>query len=378
MSSISDLLRVREMDGLLRSIKQLDFFRKTDFISNDYLGLSRSSKLHENILAALKEYFSNEALVGATGSRLVSGNSKLLEDLEKEFAEFFEAEECLIVESGFSANQAFFSTVPQKNDIVIYDENIHASVYEGMKVSRGTFIKFSHNDLVDLERKITQSARNCKVFVVVESIYSMEGDESPLVAISAICERFECRMIVDEAHGFGVFGAEGRGKCFDLKIHKKVFFRLYTFGKAFGYSGAAMILPKEVKSFLLNFARSLIYTTYLPYTNLVIIKECLRLIRCAEKERSQLKCRIMYFQKIARESGVVAFESNSPIQAILIPGNFNCMRLANLLEHFGILVGVMRSPTVPKGKERIRICIHSFNTESEIDNLFKCLNKSNL
>jgi 8-amino-7-oxononanoate synthase len=332
------------------------------------LGLSKSTKVKQ----AIEDYFSvnSSYKLSATGSRLISGNSALALELEKELALFHNVSAGLLFNSGYNANLGLFSSVPQKGDTIICDEFIHASIIDGTRLSLANRYTFAHNDLESLESKLQNSKGN--IFIVVESIYSMDGDEAPLLKISALAIKYKANLIVDEAHATGIIGENGEGLVQQLGLQNNVFARIVTFGKALGCHGAIILGSEKLKSYLINFARSFIYTTALPAHSLVSIKYMYA--DMLKKEYIQkLKSNIQLFKSLLRYTSLDLIASNSAIQCIVIPGNEECKNIASNIQNKGFDVRPILSPTVTKGKERLRICIHSFNTEAEILNLCEIL-----
>ncbi|MEO6884109.1 MAG: 8-amino-7-oxononanoate synthase [Bacteroidia bacterium] len=362
---LSDALLVRQQNDSLRALSVKK--NLIDFCSNDYLGFARSEKLQDKIKAAEKNIFSN----GSTGSRLLSGNSEMAEILEKKIADYHQAEAGLIFNSGYDANIGLFSSLP-KESTIIYDELIHASVHDGIRLSKTTALRFMHNDLFHLEARL-KTAEGI-IFVAVESIYSMDGDAAPLKEISALCEKYEAYLIVDEAHATGIFGKKGEGKVTELQLEKKVFARVHTFGKALGCHGAIVLGSNALRNYLINFARSFIYTTALPYHALISINCAYDFLAESNTEKEQLKKIIFqYCSEIKTLEGFEKTTNDAPIQCITVPGNQSVKKLASALQNKGFDVRPILSPTVPKNKERLRICLHSFTTESEISTFIKTL-----
>jgi 8-amino-7-oxononanoate synthase len=227
-----------------------------DFCSNDYLGIVKN-KLIENTISSNLSH-------GSTGSRLLSGNYQLIEETEKLIADFHEAEAGIIFNSGYDANTGLLSSVPQKNDMIIYDQLSHASLRDGIRLSFATAFSFLHNDLQDLEKKLSASHSDSKKFVVTESVFSMDGDFAPLREIVDLCEKYHAALIVDEAHATGVAGEKGEGLVQKLNLQNKCFARIHTFGKACGVHGAIILGSQKLKQYLVNFSRQFIYTTSLP------------------------------------------------------------------------------------------------------------------
>ncbi len=368
MSDIRNILRQRKSDGLFRALKHE--IKSTDFCSNDYLGFARSSSLTE---AVFHEVSLGDKRNGATGSRLLSGNTELYTQLERQISEYHSSEDALIYPSGYQANLGLLSCIATKNDTLILDELVHASLIDGARLSHAHRFKFSHNNLNDLCKKLEKGRGT--IYVVVESLYSMDGDIPDLKAISELCQKFNAKLIVDEAHSAGIYGPSGAGLVSELGLQNQVFARIITYGKAFGIHGAAILGSSELKDYLVNYSRSFIYSTGLPPYQLVCIKQAYLHMKNAENERKNLFSNIAYFRaKIKSDSRWIS--SNSPIQSLLISGNKRVHDLAIKLQQLQFEVFPILSPTVASGQERIRFCMHSFNTTEEIDQLFIAINSN--
>ena len=337
-----------------------------DFCSNDYLGFAKEAAIH-HINTDTTELLT----YGATGSRLISGNYELTEETEAFLANFYTAHAALIFNSGYNANIGLFQCLPQRNDTIIYDELIHASIRDGVRLSNASNFSFTHNNLAALEQKLS----NAKglVYVVVESVYSMDGDFAPLTEIVAICKKYKAALIVDEAHAVGIFG-NGKGLVSELGLENDVFARITTFGKAFGVHGAAILGSNELRDYLINFSRAFIYTTALPLHSIVSIKNAHEFLLQNLNRINTLKELINYFRSLTSNFEPQTLNSYvSPIQCIIIPGNNEVKAMAEKLQQSGFDVRPILSPTVPKGQERLRICLHSFNSKKEVDNLINTL-----
>lgn len=333
-------LQKREEEGTMRSLSLWSGLE--DYYSNDYLGMSTLT-------------FENELHGGSTGSRLISGNSSQAEACEQFLANWFRTEAALVFNSGYDANLGFFSSVPQKGDLVLYDEYIHASIRDGIRLSFADHFSFKHNDVKDLKKKWKHI--NGMVFVVVESLYSMDGDMAPLGEIAKFCEEKKVQLIVDEAHACGVFGNHGRGIVDCLDDPSKIFARIVTFGKAYGYHGAAVLGSQELKRFLINFARSFMYTTALPPHSYFEIQQRVSHESIPERQR-KLQIEIQNF-RAGFPAGTFISEVNSPIQVMRIGDIAETKKLAETYLQRGWAVKPILSPTVPKGKEGIRFCLHA-------------------
>ena len=343
-----------------------------DFSSNDYLGFARNKNISNKVAASLiNEGTSN----GSTGSRLISGNNSLFEELEGILADFFVAPAALIFNSGFDANTGLLSSVLQRGDIILYDELCHASIRDGIRLSNARSIKFKHNDLDDLRKKFKKAKSTTgNTYVVVESIYSMDGDKSPLKEISDYCRENGIYLIVDEAHATGIYGVKGNGLVVELGLEKQIFARVYTFGKAIGCQGAVVVGSEELKSFLINYARSFIYTTAMSMHNLLTIKYAFEEL-IVTKETTILLQNIASFKEEMKFRNLdnIFLPSNSAIQSCIIPNIKNVRAIAAKINANNFDVKAILSPTVSLGKERLRFCIHSYNSRDQIQRVLNLL-----
>ncbi|SER20318.1 8-amino-7-oxononanoate synthase [Pedobacter rhizosphaerae] len=342
-----------------------------DFCSNDYLGFARSESLASLSTQNLKSLTNIKN--GSGGSRLLSGNTAYTEQTEQFIAHFHSFDAGLIFNSGYDANLGLLSAVPQRGDTIITDELIHASIIDGCRLSHATRYKFAHNNLNDLAAKLKLS--NGNIFVVVESVYSMDGDFAPLTEISALCEQYAANLIVDEAHAIGIFGTQGKGLVHQGNLQTKVFATVVTFGKALGGHGAIVLGSKDLRHYLINFSRPFIYTTATPIHNITAIKAAYQLL--AEVDINIIQEKIALFRKLARDQNLNILESSSAIQGIIYPSNVRAKNAAQILQNKGFDVRAILSPTVPSGKERLRICIHTYNTTEEIVSLVKEIKEIN-
>lgn len=355
-------LKERTENGLLRKLTNtaLPF----DFCSNDYLGFAQSLLLKQ---AIEKQTLNNSSFKnGAGGSRLLSGNHPYTEETEQFVANFHQATAGLIFNSGYDANVGLLSAVPQRGDTIITDELIHASLIDGARLSHAERYKFRHNDLTDLEQKL-KNAKGIS-YVVVESVYSMDGDNAPLQEIVQLCSQYGANLIVDEAHATGIFGEKGQGLVVQLGLTKDVFARIVTFGKAIGTHGAIILGSCELRNYLINFARSFIYTTAAPIHNIIAIN-CAYQMLIEYDYISQITQKITLYNELIKGIDLPTIQSSSAIQTILCSGNANARKAAVSLQEKGFDVKAILSPTVAEGKERLRICLHTYNSDEEIKNL---------
>ncbi|WP_396170281.1 aminotransferase class I/II-fold pyridoxal phosphate-dependent enzyme [Flavobacterium sp.] len=381
-TALTQKLQKREASNALRKLPVSKGL--IDFASNDYLGFAHS----EEIFNETHEYLlqNNIKANGATGSRLISGNHNLYAITEDFIANFHQSETALIFNSGYDANVGFFSSVPQRSDVILYDELCHASIRDGITMSNAKSFKFQHNNPDDLERILlklstqnpepkTQNPEPRTLYLVTESVFSMDGDCPNLEELVKISKKYHCNLVVDEAHALGVFGDSGQGLVQSLDLQDKVFARIMTFGKGLGCHGAAILGSAELKSYLVNFARSFIYTTGLSPHSVATILVAYQHLETEKVAMENLKRNIQFFNQEKMQRGLkpLFVYSKSAIQCAIIPGNEKVKSIANQLQENGFDVKAILSPTVPEGQERLRFCLHSYNSDEEISDVLKLL-----
>lgn len=379
-----------------------------DFSSNDFLSLATSPTLHNLFLHELHHGPASTNL-GSGGSRLLDGNSVYAEKLEHDIANFHNADAALLCNSGFDANVGLFSALPQPGDVIVYDAYIHASVHDGMRLSRAErTIAFDHNSISSL-RKVLVSCLNdpavasgrMNVFVAVEAVYSMDGDMAPLVSIVNLLKTLfphrNAHLIVDEAHSTGIFGSKGSGLVCELGLEQDVLVRLCTFGKALACNGAVLLCQQLVKEYLVNYARPLIYTTFLSYPALAAIRASYTFLQSGTRDAladnvknlgahlqsrlEDLQCKFMSQVQISSRRAAISSQnllrvprrtSTSPIFYVL---SSDPEALAAHCQAKGYTVRGIVAPTVPRGGERVRICLHAGNTIAQIDGLIDAIDE---
>jgi 8-amino-7-oxononanoate synthase len=368
--NLSDKLESRKQNNALRQLPLSN--KKIDFASNDYLGLSKSATIFQETHQYLIE--TNAIQNGATGSRLLSGNHKLYQVTENYIAQFHKSESALIFNSGYDANVGFFSSLPQKGDLILYDELCHASIRDGIQLSNAKAYKFNHNDFEDLERLMLRN-QNAVIYIVTESVFSMDGDTPNLEELVQLSEKYNCYLVVDEAHALGVFGAKGEGLVQDLNLQDQVFARIMTFGKGLGCHGAAILGSPELRDYLVNFSRSFIYTTGLSPHSVATILMAYHYLGRENQNIELLRENSIHFNQQQHLLGLkqLFVRSKSAIQSAIIPGNENVKSIAQKLQKKGFDVKAILSPTVPEGQERLRFCLHSFNSKEEISKVLTLL-----
>ncbi|WEK34769.1 MAG: 8-amino-7-oxononanoate synthase [Candidatus Pseudobacter hemicellulosilyticus] len=377
-SFLQKKLSERSAQMALRQLRQPEGL--TDFCSNDYLGIIHEGLTEWYYLQALRRIDpeasgQEQGLLldrhGSGGSRLLAGNYPLIEETENAIASFHEAPAGLLFNSGYDANLGLLSCVPQKGDTVLYDALSHASLRDGIRLSFAQAHAFRHNDLEQLREKLDRAAGTGTVFVVTESVFSMDGDQAPLTAMAALCAQYGACLVVDEAHATGVIGDRGEGLVQQLGLSGDCFARIHTFGKAAGCHGAIVLGSQTLKDYLVNFCRPFIYTTALPESSVRAISYAYSIFPEMTEERAQLQRLISLFQEASLR--YEKLPSSTPIQVVIIPGNEAVKAVAEDLQQAGLDVRPILYPTVPKGLERLRIVLHAFNTEAELDKLILLL-----
>ena len=373
-------LLVKEASGLLRDRVTLNSAQGTEvkiasesyvnFASNDYLGLANSSQSVEAAQSALKEFG-----FGSGASHLIVGHQSPHHDLELKFAEFLQRDSALAFSSGYMANLGVLQALTSKGDLILADKLNHASLIDGARLSQADSLRYPHCDLKALEKRLSRSSQN--TFVVTDSVFSMDGDIAPLDEIAALCEKHNAILIVDDAHGFGVIGKNGRGaaELFDLDQNRLPVL-ITTLGKALGGYGAIVSGKNELVDYLMQSARNYIYTTSLPASvasgnlaNLDIISGSNELIKALTNNTN-------YFKALCEKSEIKLVPSDTAIQPLLIGENEKLIAVNNRLEKKGILVGAIRPPTVPKNSARLRITITAKHSKTQIEKLVSGLKEA--
>lgn len=362
----------RALEALARRgrLRALEPARGLDFASNDYLGLARSDALRNAVAGAL----ARGVAIGAGGSRLLRGNDAEHEALEAEAAAFFGAETALYFGGGFVANTAIFSTLPQRGDLIVYDELIHASVHEGLRLSKAEATAFAHNGAQACEDAILrwrEGGGKGTPWIAVETLYSMDGDRAPLDDLMAIARRHDAMLVLDEAHATGIFGPDGRGLGAHLEGEDNVV-SLHTCGKALGCSGALVCAPREMRDFLVNRARAFIYATAPSPLMAAAVRAALGLVRDEPQRREALHERIAFARReLSRKLGVTP--SASQIQPIITGTDTSAVQLANAMRSQGFDIRAIRPPTVPEGTARLRLTLTLNTSESQTEALIDTL-----
>jgi 8-amino-7-oxononanoate synthase len=362
----TDLLGL-ERQGRLRALRGR---AGADFTSNDYLGLAESEELKRAAAAAI----ARGVPVGSGGSRLLRGNHPEHEALETEAAAYFGAETALYFGGGYVANLAIFSTLPQRGDLVIHDELIHASVHEGLRRGRADFVRVPHNNIDAFDSAIVRWRANGgtgRPWISVESLYSMDGDSPDLTALLAVADHHEAMLVIDEAHATGVLGPQGRGLAARSEGRENVI-TLHTCGKALGTVGGFVLAPRTIRDFLVNRARPFIFATAPSPLIAAITRAALEISRTNPERRDQL-ARLVDFagHELRRRCGIEG--SGTHIVPVIIGSDQAAVSVAAGLQRRGFDIRAIRPPTVPEGTARLRIALTTTVNEATISDLFAAL-----
>ena len=363
LSSMLDVLNTRNRRRVLAPRRGLDF------ASNDYLGLAESALLEQ----AARRALARGVPLGSGGSRLLRGNHPEHEALEEEAADFFGAESALFLGGGFQANQAIFSALPAAGDLVLHDELVHASVHEGLRIGRADVRSFAHNDPSDARRVINTwriDGGKGQIWIAVESVYSMEGDISPLFELALLAREHEAVLVVDEAHATGVLGPDGRGAAHALSADVLT---VHTCGKALGLCGGLICGARPMIDILINRARPFIFATAPPPLNAALVRAVLAELRANGHLTGAAMERMRHAHAEARRNGISPDALNSQIIPVVLGDEARTMDMASKMQNHGFDIRGIRPPTVPRGTSRLRISITGNVTHSDITDLMENL-----
>ncbi|MDE0454972.1 MAG: 8-amino-7-oxononanoate synthase [Gammaproteobacteria bacterium] len=369
--AIREALAEREKAGLLRNLETAP--GGIDFCSNDYLGLARDRRLRGRIAALAAE---SAAPQGATGSRLISGNHPAIEALEAQLAGFYSSEAALVFSSGFAANLGLLASLGGVVKTLVCDRLLHASAIDGGRLSGAQRLIFAHNDMRDLDARLGELKSGRTAAIVVETVYSMDGDFAPLEEIANLADRYDAAVVVDEAHANGVLGPAGRGGVVAARLQDRVLARVVTFGKALGLQGGAVLCSQELREYLVNFARSFVFSTGVSPLWAASVQSVYGMLPDLNAEREQLLDNVSHFRGRVTESAQPWLPSESWIQCLRVSGARRITRVGGVLRSRGLAALPIRAPTVPAGEERIRVCLHAHNTREEIELLFNAVDEA--
>lgn len=355
--------------------------RYLNYSSNDYLGLGGRSDisgafLHNTLIPLLAH--GGDHLLANPSSRLMTGNSPHYDSLEIALSDLFPGKSALILSSGYAANSGILPALTDKDDLILADKLVHASLIEGLKLSSARTLRFAHNSLEHLESLLRKySSQHKRVWVVTESVFSMDGDQAPLLEIVHLKQKYGFSLYVDEAHSFGLMGSHGAGLCSALDILEQCDILVTTFGKAISSVGAGILTDADTRSLLINKMRPLIFSTALPPVNLLWTEHILRLLPSLHDDRTRLaKHAARLADALSRTLDASAIDAlkktNSPPSHIIplhAGSNHAALAMAQSFRHAGLWVTPIRHPTVPEGTARVRLSLTAALADSDIDTL---------
>lgn len=365
-------LEALRQSGLYRSLRRvedeqgptliLDGRRVINFSSNNYLGLANHPELREAAKTAVDRYG-----CGSGASRLISGNMTLHEELEKKLASLKGTEAALVFNSGFQANTGIIAALVSEDDVVLSDSLNHASIIDGCRLARAKTFVYRHCDLDDIEAGLKKNSHSRRKLIVTETLFSMDGDEAPLLEIVELAEHYGAMVMVDEAHATGVYEPTGAGLIAKLGLTERVFIQMGTLGKALGGFGAYVAGSAALRDFLINRCRSFIFTTSLPSAIMAMAIAAIDLIEREPHRRKRLQENCVHMRNGLETLGYCLGASRSHILPLMIGAPGECMNLSERLLERGVFVHGIRPPTVPPGTARLRITLMATHTGEHID-----------
>jgi glycine C-acetyltransferase/8-amino-7-oxononanoate synthase len=358
--------RLRRVDGAQDATLLLDGREVINFSSNNYLGIAN----HPALAAAAKDAIDRYGC-GSGASRLISGNMTLHEELEAKLAEFKGTEGALVFNSGFQANTGILSTLVGEGDMILSDALNHASIIDGCRLSRAKTEIYRHCDLDQLETLLKDALGGARKLVVTETIFSMDGDQAPLVDIVELAEKYGAMVMVDEAHATGIFGANGAGVVAQLGLTERVPIQMGTLGKALGGFGAYVAGSRSLRDLLINRCRSFIFTTALPPSVMATALAAIDLVKREPERREALWANCRQMKEGLTEIGYQLGPSASPILPLIVGDASKCMEFSERLLQRGVFAQGIRPPTVPPGTSRLRITLMATHTREHIDRALK-------
>ncbi|WP_406608648.1 8-amino-7-oxononanoate synthase [Agarivorans sp. JK6] len=341
-----------------------------NFSSNDYLGLSHHPRVIDAWIKGAERYG-----VGSGGSPLVTGFQTAHYQLEETLCEWQGREGALLFNSGFSANQSVIKALLKKNDVLIQDKLNHASLMEAGVLCDANFSRFQHNSVGQLAKRLeSQQGENC--LVITEGVFSMDGDQAPLKPISDLCKQHNAWLMVDDAHGVGCLGDQGRGSSDQQNLTPSdVQIQMLTFGKALGVSGATILCDQALKDYLVNFDKSYVYSTAMPAAQACAVTEAIRVLQTQPELQQLLADNIALFRSLAIENDIAVADSNTAIQPIIIGEADKALAMAESLQGKGFWVSAIRPPTVPVNTARLRVTLSSHHQAQDIVDLINAIHE---
>jgi 8-amino-7-oxononanoate synthase len=387
---LADSMSQREADGLsrFRNVSNSDIstaverngYRLIQFGSNDYLGLSVSSELEARVASQersqpmLAQNETRAHRFGSGASPLVTGYSSHHEALADAIATFEGAEDALVFSSGYAANVGVVSALASPQDVIFSDQLNHASLIDGCRLSKAKTHVYPHGDIAELRCLVQKHRHQGRfAFVITDSIFSMDGDLAPLMELNQLCTEYDMLVIVDEAHGTGVYGHTGRGLCEHLYIDSPRFVRIGTLSKAVGCIGGFVSGDALLIQWLANHCRSWIYSTAMPIPTVVRCRHAIEMVQAMHSQRSALQAMSIKLRGRLRDLGHIVGAGDSPIVPVYFPSVVDVVKASNHLLQSGLYVPAIRPPTVPEGKCMLRISLCALHTNEQLDQLVDAL-----
>ncbi|MDP1523543.1 8-amino-7-oxononanoate synthase [Methylotenera sp.] len=382
LASLQLALDKRKDEGLLRQRRLLDSPQAEhivannqpylSFCSNDYLGLAN----HPKLIAAMQKA-AGDSGVGSGASNLITGHHRYHDDLEKQLAKFVGLPAALLFSTGYMANIGVLGALVGRGDAIFADKLNHACLNDGGYYSLAEFNRFAHNDVAALEILLKASAAKHKL-IAVDAVFSMDGDIAPLAEYLALCEKYDAYLYVDDAHGFGVLGKHGEGLLNHLNLQSPRIIMMATLGKAAGVAGAFVAGEKVVIDYLIQTAKSYVYSTPAPPALSATLSASVSLIEQGDDLRAHLRSLISYFKDNLNCKKWQLMPSETSVQPLLVGDNLEALALSEYLQTRGILVPAIRPPTVPVGTARLRISISAAHSLDDIKNLITAIHQAEL
>jgi 8-amino-7-oxononanoate synthase len=347
----------------------VDGHKLVSFCSNDYLGLANHSTLKNAFINAVEREG-----VGAGAAHLLTGHSRYHQQLEQALADFTGQQRVILFSSGYQANMGVIDGLMARGDLILQDKLNHASLLDGGRLSAAKQLRYRHADMAGLTRRLKQSDAQNNSLIVSDGVFSMDGDLSPLPELVSLAKNYNAALFIDDAHGFGVLGDKGRGSVEHWQIAQhEMPIEMGTFGKAFGTAGAFVAGDALVIETLIQQSRTYVYTTAQPPAIAAATLASLKLVQDENWRREKLTALINQFRQGAKSLGLNLMASHTPIQPVLIGDDKQAIKIGKFLEEKGLLVGVIRPPTVPEGSARLRITLSANHSEQQVKKLLDAL-----
>ncbi|MCH9799184.1 MAG: 8-amino-7-oxononanoate synthase [Betaproteobacteria bacterium] len=380
LAALQKALDQRAVDGLLRQRRLLDSPQAEtiatnnqlylSFCSNDYLGLAN----HPHLIKTMQDA-TGKAGVGSGASNLITGHHRYHDLLEKQLAQFVDMPAALVFSTGYMANIGVLGALAGRGDAIFADKLNHACLNDGSYYSLAEFHRFAHNDVTALEKLLKASNAKRKI-IAADAVFSMDGDLAPLAGYLALCEQYDAYLYVDDAHGFGVLGEHGQGSLNHLKLKSPRIIMMATLGKAAGVAGAFVAGEQVVIDYLIQTAKSYVYSTPAPPALSATLSASVELIEQGDNLRTQLRLLMQTLKQHLKLSKWRLMPSETAVQPLLVGSNHDALKLSEYLQEKGILVPAIRPPTVPKDTARLRISLSAGHTEADVIQLAKLINEA--